>query len=234
MAVNLDGTRDLLDRCRKLGHRPRVVFSSSIAVFGGELPATVTDDTTPMPQGSYGIQKHIGELLVQDYSRKGFIDGCSLRLPTVVVRPGKPNGAASSFASGILREPLAGVAMTLPVDPATLMWSASPRAVVHNLIHAAQMPVGHWGQWRSVNLPGRVVSMQECLDALERISGKAVRELVKLQPDEAIQRLVRTWPGRFDTARALSLGFIADADFEAMLRAYIEDNPGAIKVPVRL
>jgi nucleoside-diphosphate-sugar epimerase len=205
-----------------------VLFSSSIAVFGGDLPAVVTDATTPTPQGSYGAQKLIGEVLVQDYTRKGYIDGRSVRVPTVVVRPGLPNGAASGFASGIIREPLAGKPAVLPVDPSTEMWIASPRTVVRMFLHALGLPASAWGWHRSVNLPGLVASMHEELDALRRFGGDAAAALVRHQPDEAVMRLVRTWAGRFDAARALSMGFRPDADFASIVQAYIEDNPQSI------
>jgi nucleoside-diphosphate-sugar epimerase len=228
MRVNVDGTRHLLEACRALGTAPRMLFSSSIAVFGGDLPAVVTDATTPTPQGSYGIQKLIGELMVQDYSRKGFIDGRSVRVPTVVVRPGRPNGAASGFASGIIREPLAGVEAPLPVPPETEMWVASPRTVVGMLLHAVSLSPQAWGWHRSVNLPGLTVSMHEEIAALRAVAGDAVAARIRHQPDEAVMRLVRTWAARFDTARAASMGFVADADFASIVRAYVEDNPGAI------
>jgi nucleoside-diphosphate-sugar epimerase len=228
MRVNLDGTRHLLAAARAAGTQPRVLFSSSIAVFGGDLPAVVTDATTPTPQGSYGAQKLIGEVLVQDYTRKGYIDGRSVRVPTVVVRPGLPNGAASGFASGIIREPLAGKPAVLPVDPSTEMWIASPRTVVRMFLHALGLPASAWGWHRSVNLPGLVASMHEELDALRRFGGDAAAALVRHQPDEAVMRLVRTWAGRFDTARALSMGFRPDADFASIVQAYIEDNPQSI------
>ncbi len=230
MRVNLDGTRALLEACRALGTQPRVLFSSSLAVFGGELPAVVGDEVTPMPQGSYGIQKLIGEHLVQDYSRKGFIDGRSVRLPTVVVRPGTPNGAASGFASGIIREPLAGVPAVLPVDLDTEMWIVSPRAVVSMLIQAIEMPPEAWGWNRSINLPGLVASMRDELDALRKVGGEAAVALVKPAPDEKIIRLVKSWPPRFDTARARAMGFVGDTDFESIVRAYVEDNPAAVKL----
>ncbi len=228
MRVNLDGTRNLLEAARSAGTQPRLLFSSSIAVFGGDLPAVVTDATTPTPQGSYGAQKLIGEVLVQDYSRKGFIDGRSVRVPTVVVRPGLPNGAASGFASGIIREPLAGKQAILPVDPSTEMWVASPRTVVRMFLHALSLPASAWGWHRSVNLPGLVASMHEELDALRQYGGDGAAALVRHQPDESVMRLVRTWAGRFDTARARSMGFTADADFASIVRGYIEDNPGAV------
>jgi nucleoside-diphosphate-sugar epimerase len=229
MRVNLDGTRNLLDACRASGQRPRLLFSSSIAVFGGDLPPVVTDATTPTPQGSYGIQKLIGELLVQDYHRKGFIDGRAVRVPTVVVRPGLPNGAASGFASGIIREPLAGVESLLPVDPATEMWVASPRAVVRMFLRALELPESAWGWHRVVNLPGLVASMHDELAALRKVGGDAAVARVRHVPDPKVVALVRTWAARFETRRALAMGFEADANVDAIVRAYVEDNPGAVK-----
>jgi nucleoside-diphosphate-sugar epimerase len=231
MRVNLDGTRLLLDACRLAGHRPRVLFSSSIAVFGGDLPEVVADATTPTPQGSYGIQKLIGEQLIQDYTRKGYIDGRAVRVPTVVVRPGVPNAAASGFASGIIREPLAGVEAILPVGPETLMWVASPRAVVGMFLHALALDAGAWGWNRAINLPGLVVSMADELAALREVAGEQALALVRHQPDEKILALVRTWAGRFETGRALKMGFTADPDFAAIVRSYIEDNPEAVRLP---
>ena len=228
MRVNLDGTRNLLQACRALGHRPRVLFSSSIAVFGGDLPSVVTDATTPTPQGSYGVQKLIGELLVQDYTRKGFIDGRAVRVPTVVVRPGKPNGAASGFASGIIREPLAGQPCLLPVDLATEMWMASPRAVVGMFLRALELPESAWGWNRVLNLPGLVASMHDALAALREIGGDAAVALVERRPDPAVIALVKTWAARFETRRAREMGFTADADVMAIVRAYVEDNPAAV------
>lgn len=233
MRVNLDGTRNLLQACRASGNQPRVLFSSSIAVFGGDLPAVVTDATTPNPQGSYGIQKLIGEHLVQDMSRKGFIDGRSVRIPTVVVRPGKPNGAASGFASNIIREPLSGVAVPLPVDPSTEMWIASPGSVVRMLLHAFELPAADWGLQRAVNLPGLVASMHEEMAALRKVAGDAAVALIRQEPDEKVIKLVRTWAARFDTARARQMGFTTDTDFESIVRAYVKDNPQAVKLPIR-
>lgn len=230
MRVNLDGTRHLLDACRAAGGKPRVLFSSSIAVFGGDLPPVVTDATTPTPQGSYGTQKLIGELLVQDYTRKGFIDGRSVRVPTVVVRPGLPNAAASGFASGIIREPLAGVEAILPVEPDTEMWVASPRAVVRMFLHALALPGSAWGWYRSLNLPGLVASMREEMEALRAVGGDAAVALVRHQPDEKVIRLVSTWAARFDTRRARELGFEADPDFASIVRSYVEDNPEAVRL----
>lgn len=230
MRVNLDGTRHLLEACRAAGSQPRVLYSSSIAVFGGTLPAIVTDATTPTPQGSYGTQKLIGELLVQDFTRKGFVDGRSVRVPTVVVRPGRPNGAASGFASGIIREPLAGVDAVLPVDPSTEMWIASPRAVVRMFLHAADLPASDWGWHRTLNLPGLVATMHDELAALRKVGGEAALAHVHHAPDPRVIALVSTWAGRFDTSRARAMGFTADADFESIVRAYVEDNRAAVRV----
>ncbi len=223
MRVNLDGTRALLEACRALGTQPRVVFTSSIAVFGGDMPAVVTDITPPTPQGSYGIQKLIGEHLVQDFSRKGFIDGRSVRVPTVVVRPGKPNGAASGFASGIIREPLAGIEAVLPVSPETVMWLASPAAVIGMLMHTIELSAQAWGWHRSINLPGLSATMQEELDALRVVGGEAAVKLVKYAPDEKVMRLVNTWAGRFDTSRALAMGYRADADVLSIVQGYARE-----------
>ena len=234
MRVNLDGTRNLLDACRAQGHQPRMLFSSSIAVFGGDLPAVVTDATTPTPQGSYGAQKLIGELLVQDYTRKGFIDGRSVRVPTATVRPGKPNGAASGFASGIIREPLSGVEALLPVPDETAMWVASPRTIVGMFLHALMLSPSDWGWHRSINLPGFVVTMTQALATLQAVGGDAAVSLVKRQPDAQVQKLVSTWAARFDTARAKAMGFKADSDFGTIVRAYVEDNRDAVKVAVRI
>lgn len=230
MRVNLDGTRNLLEACRAACHQPRLLFSSSIAVFGGDLPEVVTDATTPTPQGSYGIQKLIGELLVQDYTRKGFIDGRSVRVPTATVRPGKPNGAASGFASGIIREPLAGVEAILPVPEETAMWVASPRTIVGMFLHALELPPKAWGWNRSVNLPGFVVTMTDALAKLREVGGEEAVRLVRYQPDAQVQKLVSTWAARFDTARAKSMGFEADSDFGQIVRAYVEDNPDAVRL----
>ena len=228
MRVNVDGTPAAMRACRAAGNQPRVLFSSSVAVFGGDLPPVVTDATPPTPQGSYGIQKLIGELLVQDYTRKGFIDGRSVRVPTVVVRPGLPNGAASGFASGIIREPLAGHEAVLPVPPQTEMWVASPRAVIAMFLHALRLSPQQWGWHRSLNLPGLTVSMTEAIDALRRIGGDQVVGRIRPQPDESVMRLVRTWAPRFDTARAVAMGFRADRDFDSIVTGYIEDNPSAV------
>jgi nucleoside-diphosphate-sugar epimerase len=223
--VNLDGTRILLEHCRTLARPPRVVFTSSVAAFGGDLPETLDDSTTPNPQTSYGTQKVIGEYLITDYTRKGYIDGRSLRLPTIVVRPGKPNLAASSFASGIIREPLAGVESLCPVDPAeTGVWLLSPSKVIDAFVHAHDLPSSAWGSRRVVNLPGITVSVQDMLATLGRVAGDRVAKRVVYAPEPRIQAIVRTWPIRFRTDRALAMGFKADPDFESVVRAHIADE----------
>jgi D-erythronate 2-dehydrogenase len=224
MRVNLEGMKLLLERLRQCAKPPHVVFASSAAAFGGALPPVLDDSTTPAPQTSYGTQKVIGEYLVSDYSRKGFIDGRSLRLPTIVVRAGKPNAAASSFASGILREPLNGVVSECPVAPETGVWLLSPRRVVDAFIHALELPGSAWGAQRVVNLPGITATVSEMLEALKRVAGAKAAERVLWKPDARIQAIVRTWPARFKTPRALELGFRADPDVESIIRDYVADE----------
>jgi nucleoside-diphosphate-sugar epimerase len=223
MRVNLDATRLLLERCRRLAAPPKVVFTSSLAVFGGTLPDPVPDDAPLLLQSSYGTQKAIGEYLVYDMTRKGFIDGRSLRLPTVTVRPGKPNKAASSFASGIVREPLAGVEAICPVRPETRMWVQSPRAVIANLLVGHEAPAAAFGHTRSVNVPGISVPVGAMVDALRSVAGDAVADRVKWQFDPAIDRIVSTWPAAFTATFGRALGMQADADFASIVRAYIAD-----------
>ena len=224
MRVNLDATRLLLERCRKLAALPKFVFTSSLAVFGGPVPDPVTDDAPVTPQASYGAQKLIGEYLVYDMTRKGFIDGRSLRLPTVTVRPGKPNKAASSFASGIIREPLNGEISSCPVGPQTGVWLLSPGKVVDAFIHAHELPSAAWGVNRVVNLPGITASVAQMVEALRKIAGDKVADRVEWKPDARIQGIVDSWPVRFVTARALKLGFIADKDVESVIRDYMRDQ----------
>jgi nucleoside-diphosphate-sugar epimerase len=224
MRVNLEGTRLLLERMRRCSQPPRLVFTSSVAAFGGELPAVLDDSTTPNPQTSYGTQKVIGEYLVTDYSRKGFIDGRSLRLPTIVVRPGKPNAAASSFASGILREPLNGVTCECPVAPDTGVWLLSPKRVVEAFVHAHELPADAWGTRRVLNLPGITVSVAKMIETMGRIAGAATAKRVAWKADARIQAIVRTWPVNFETPRALAMGFRADPDIATVIRDYIADE----------
>ena len=222
--VNLDGSRALLETCRKQARPPRYVFASSVAAFGGDLPKILDDSTTPNPQTSYGAQKVCCEYLATDYNRKGFIDGRSLRLPTISVRAGKPNLAASSFASGIIREPLAGVVSPCPVSKETSIWLLSPAKVVEAFIHAHDLPSSAWGTNRVVNLPGNTASVGEMVDALRKIAGDKVANLVEWKPDARIQGIVNTWPVRFVTERALKLGFTADSDMETIIRDYIREQ----------
>jgi nucleoside-diphosphate-sugar epimerase len=224
MRVNLEGTRLLLERLRACARSPRLVFASSVAAFGGDLPPVLDDSTTPLPQTSYGAQKVIAEYLISDYSRKGYIDGRALRLPTIVVRAGKPNAAASSFASGVIREPLNGARSECPVAPDTGVWLLSPARVVEAFIHAYELPPSAWGTNRVVNLPGITVSVAEMLQALERIAGAKTAQRVVWKPDARIQGIVRTWPVRFRTPRALELGFRADPDVDTVIRDYIADE----------
>ncbi|WP_043834961.1 D-erythronate dehydrogenase [Muricoccus aerilatus] len=223
MRVNLDGTRALLEAARATGRAPRFVFASSVAVFGGEMPAVVPESLAPMPASSYGAAKAMGELLVNDYSRRGFVDGRVCRLPTIVVRPGKPNSAASSFASGIIREPLAGVASNLPVPPDTRLWLSSPDAVVTNLVHAMAVDGARIGPWRTLNLPGICVTAGEMLESLERVGGGAARALVSQEPEKRVADIVCSWPGDFDITRPVALGFTRDRDFDGVVRQYRDE-----------
>jgi nucleoside-diphosphate-sugar epimerase len=224
MRVNLDGTRGLLDLCRKQAGKPRLVFTSSVAAFGGELPEVIDDGTTPNPQGSYGAQKVCCEYLISDYSRKYFIDGRTVRLPTISVRPGKPNLAVSSFASGIIREPLAGVMAICPVGRDTALWLLSPGKAVESLVHAFELPSSDWGTKRVLNLPGVTTTVGDMIDSLRRIAGDKTADLIQMQRDLAIETLILSWPARFTTDRALKLGFTADRDAESLIRGYIEDQ----------
>jgi D-erythronate 2-dehydrogenase len=224
MRTNVDATRALLDACARLPKPPRFVFSSSIAVFGGPLPDVVPEDMALRPQSSYGTEKAIGELIVGDYSRRQWIDGVSCRLPTVAIRPGRPNSALSSFVSGIVREPLAGIDCVCPVPFDTKMWITSPDVVTRNLIHAGRMATTDLDGRRSFNLPGLTVTPAQMLDSLERLAGPVVRARVRLAVDEQTARVVRTWPGALDTSRALSHGFSADKDVDSLIRTYMRET----------
>ncbi len=233
MRVNVDATRRLLDACRRLARPPRLVSTSSVAVYGGAAAAGVTDATAVTPQSSYGAQKAIAELLVGDYSRKGFVDGRVVRLPTVSVRPGKPNRAASSFASGIIREPLAGLDAPCPVAPTTRIWLLSPRKAVEALIHAHELPPDALAAGRCVNLPGVSVTVAEMVAALAQVAGPAVAARVRWEYDPAIDRIVSSWPGGWDCSRALALGFTGDPDFASIVRAYVADELPPAAAPAR-
>lgn len=232
MRSNVDATRMLLEACRKLGTRPVLVFSSSLAVFGHSaqqpLPAVLGDATLPTPQSSYGIQKFIGEQLVADYARRGFVDGRSVRLMTVSVRPGKPNGAASSFLSGMIREPLAGVRAVCPVQPNTPVALASPARAIEGLLCAAQTSAAQWGPRTAMTLPGLMTTVGAMAQALERVAGSAATALLDWRADPAIEKIVNTWPGNIQTPRANALGLQSDDDFEQIIRAYVRENPRAI------
>lgn len=224
MRINLDASRLLLEVCRELGHRPTVVFTSSVAVYGGALPDVVRDDTALNPQSSYGAQKAIGEFLLYDFSRKGFVDGRVLRLPTISVRPGKPNKAASSFASGIIREPLNGEAAVCPVAPELRLWLLSPRRAVEALIAGHELPAAAFGNSRTVNLPGVSVSVGEMVAALAAVAGPEVAARISFAPDPTVERIVQGWPAAWDASRALALGLRGDNDIETIIRVYVEEE----------
>src|SRR3954468_20121085 len=226
--INLDGTRQLFDAVRKIGdgYRPRLVFTSSIAVFGAPFPEAIGDEFFLTPLTSYGTQKAIGELLLADYSRRGFFDGIGIRLPTICVRPGKPNKAASGFFAGIIREPLAGQEAVLPVSESVRHWFASPRAAIGFLMHAAQLDAAKLGNRRNLSMPGVCASVGEEIEALRQVAGDQAAKLIRRVPDPTIERIVSGWPQNFDASRGLALGFRADASFDDIIRAHIEDELG--------
>ncbi|KAA6407527.1 MAG: hypothetical protein FRX48_08770 [Lasallia pustulata] len=226
LKVNIDSVRQILDILRRVNPGVKVVYPSSIAVYGPPEGnnKVVTEQTTPLPGSSYGAQKLICETLLNDYSRLGLLDGRILRLPTVVVRPGVPSGAASSFASGIFREPLKGEKSVLPVSKELEMWICSPRTVVKNLVLARDIPKEKFpARTRVVNLPGLTVTVRQMLEALQKVGGEKALMLVEEKRDKAIEKIVETWSTRFDTSRAKMLGFEDDGTFEDTLQAYIED-----------
>ena len=228
--INLDGTRFLLEAIRlegqKSAYRPRLVFTSSIAVFGAPFPEAIGDEFFSTPLTSYGTQKAIGELLLNDYSRKGFVDGVGIRLPTIVVRPGKPNLAASGFFSNILREPLNGQEAVLPVSKDVRHWFASPRAAVGFLLHAATMDTAKLGWRRTVSAPGLSATVAEEIEALRRVAGDKAVKLIREEPNPTIVKIVEGWPRNFDAKRALSLGFKAESSMDEIIRAHVEDELG--------
>ncbi len=233
--VNLDGTRALFDAVREEGAgaegrapgwRPRVVFSSSNAVFGGNLPDVIDDDYILTPQTSYGAQKAMGELLLADYSRRGILDGIGLRLPTICVRPGVPNRAASSFYSGIIREPLVGREAILPVPETQRHWFASPRSAVGFLLHAATIEPARLDGRPNLNMPGLSATVAEQIEALRTVAGDKAVALIRREPDPAVERIVSGWARAFDPARARALGFTAEASFEEIVQAHVADELG--------
>ena len=224
MRVNLDGARHLLEACRARASQPRLVFASSIAVFGGDsMPATVGDAVKQTPQTTYGVTKAIGELLVNDYSRKGFLDGRSVRLPTIIIRPGRPNKAASSFASGVFREPLNGETCILPVAPETVMPVLGYRAAVENMIRLHELDGAKLGSDRAVGLPSLDVSVAEMIASLNRVAASRKLGEIRIERDPFIERIVAGWPVASDSARARALGLIAEDGLDPIVRAYVED-----------
>jgi D-erythronate 2-dehydrogenase len=226
--VNLDGSRALLESIRKVGdgYCPRLVFTSSIAVFGAPFPEAISDDFHLTPLTSYGTQKAIAELLLAEYSRRGFLDGVGIRLPTISVRPGRPNMAASGFFSSIIREPLAGEEAVLPVEESVTHWHASPRAAIGFLVHAAGLQKEKLGSRVNLTMPGVCCTVAEQIAALRRIAGDKVASLIRRQPDPLVARIVAGWPRRFDPRRALALGFKAESSFDDIIRVHIEDELG--------
>ncbi|MCZ8258891.1 MAG: SDR family oxidoreductase [Beijerinckiaceae bacterium] len=226
--INLDGTRMLFDAIRRIGdgYHPRVVFTSSIAVFGAPFPEAIGDEFFNTPLTSYGTQKTIGELLLADYTRKGFFDGIGIRLPTICVRPGLPNKAASGFFSNICREPLAGKEAVLPVSEEVRHWHASPRAAVGFLVHGATIDTAKVGPRRNLTMPGLSCTVGEQIEALRRVGGDKVVARIRRQPDPVIEKIVAGWPRNFDARRAVALGFRAEATFDEILKVHVEDELG--------
>ena len=226
MRINFHGSVRLLDAIRAHGTCPRLVFTSSVAAYGGDMPEVIEDSTILTPQTSYGSQKAAVELLINDYSRKGFVDGRALRLPTVVVRPGKANAAASSFASAIIREPLEGRAYTCPVAEEAGVWLLSPRRVVESFLHAADLPAEAFGMSRALALPGMTVTVREMVAGLREVAGDRVAERLTFERDPFIETIVYGWATRFRPERALAMGFAPDGDFKSVVEAFIEDDLG--------
>ena len=236
MRSNLDATRALLEQCRAFKTSPTFVFASSLAVFGNSpeqpLPAVIDDRTLPTPQNSYGIQKFIGEQLVADYARKGFIRARNVRLMTVSVRPGKPNGAASSFLSGMIREPLAGLRVACPVAPDTPVALSSPSRTINGLLRAAEASDADWGARTAINLPALKTTPAEMADALRKLAGLDVADLIDWRPDPVISKIVTSWPAVIDAGRARALGLLADDDYDSIIAEYLAENSGIQNRPV--
>jgi nucleoside-diphosphate-sugar epimerase len=225
MELNFDATRAILQRVRALGTgATRFVTMSSVAVFGGALPPVVPDDHVWMPQSSYGTEKAMADLLLADYSRRGYVDGRSLRLPTIAVRAGRPNKAASSFVSSIIREPLHGYTATCPVDPATTLWIMSPRYAVQNILHGHDLASVALSQGRVLNLPGLSISVREMIEALRQVAGDTVADRIRFETAPEIERIVGSWPGNFSADYARSLNFERNVDFISMIEEYLEEN----------
>lgn len=224
MRVNLYGTINILEAARAAGNVPILVFTSSVAVFGGEIPEVIEDWTCLNPQTSYGAQKAAGEMLVTDFSRKGFIDGRGLRLPTVTVRPGKPNAAASSFMSSIFREPLQGEEANCPVSEDYPIWNSAPRTVVANLVHAAEVPAEDWGENRCLAIPGQTNTVAEMVRAMTNVAGSNAAGLITWKPDPFVQKICDGWRAHLNPQKAIRLGFHRDKGFEDNIRWFLEDD----------
>ncbi|NMZ40934.1 D-erythronate dehydrogenase [Pseudomonas proteolytica] len=227
MRINFSATQHMLERVRQLGTCPKWVMTSSVAVFGGQLPEQVPDNQVWAPQSSYGTQKAMNDLLLADYSRRAFVDGRSLRMPTIVVRPGKPNLAASSFASGIIREPLNGQTSVCPVPLDTRLWLMSPAQAIRNLIHGHELGSEQLTQGRVINMPGLSITVERMIDALRQTAGAQVAERIRLEPNQAIERIVGSWPGAFCATYSRDLGFTADERFTDVIEQFIHEyQPG--------
>ncbi|MBX2856927.1 MAG: SDR family oxidoreductase [Rhodobacteraceae bacterium] len=224
LRVNLAGPLNIFQRCRALGTTPMVVYASSVAVYGGDMPTPIEDLTILNPQTSYGAQKAIGELLLTDFSRKGFLDGRGLRLPTVTIRPGKPNKAASSFMSSIFREPLQGQPANCPVSPDYPVWLSAPRNTVHNLLHAAELEAAELGTDRCLGLPGMTATIGEMVEAMRRVAGDEPVSRITWERDPELERIVLGWKAHFSPNRARRLGFVEDRNFEDNVRWFLEDD----------
>jgi nucleoside-diphosphate-sugar epimerase len=224
MRINLWGSLNVFEAARALGTCPVVVFTSSIAVYGGEISEPIEDWTQANPQTSYGMQKAAAELLLNDYSRRGFLDGRAPRLPTISIRPGRPNKAASGFMSSIFREPLQGREAVCPVGPDYPHWYLSPRRCIENLVHAAEVPAADFGMNRAFALPGRTHRIGDMVEAMRRVAGDGPVKLIRWEPDPAVQKIVLGWKGHFNPQKALKLGFKADASFEDNIRFFLEDD----------
>ncbi|MCI5764570.1 D-erythronate dehydrogenase [Actinobacillus porcinus] len=220
--INFLATRNLLEICRQNNPKVRFIFSSSLAVFGGELPETILDSTAFTPQSTYGTQKAMCELLINDYTRKGFVDGIVVRLPTICIRPGKPNKAASSFVSSIMREPLHGETAICPVSEELRLWLSSPNTVVDNFIHALTLPSLPQRSWHTINLPGFSVTVKQMLSDLSKVKGEEILAHIKFEFDESINNIVASWPARIDNTQALALGFNVDSNFQSVIQQFIE------------
>ncbi|NMX66216.1 SDR family oxidoreductase [Pseudomonas sp. WS 5111] len=227
MRINFSATQNMLERVRQLGTCPKWVMTSSVAVFGGQLPEQVPDNQVWAPQSSYGTQKAMNDLLLADYSRRAFVDGRSLRMPTIVVRPGKPNLAASSFASGIIREPLNGQPSVCPVPLDTRLWLMSPAQAIGNLIHGHELGGEQLVQGRVINMPGLSITVERMIDALRQTAGAQVAERIRMEPNQAIERIVGSWPGAFCATYSRDLGFTADEHFTDVIEQFIHEyQPG--------